>query len=178
MEIEFCRSTTIDELNQILELQRKNLYNNVSEVEQVQEGFVTVVHTYVILKKMNDVCPHIIAKEKNKVIGYALSMHPKFSNEIPVLKPMFEEIKKIIPKNEKYLAMGQICIDKVHRKRGVFRKLYETMKITAQSEFDSIITEVDAKNIRSLNAHYAVGFTHLKTYYSGGRDWAVISLKT
>ena len=39
-------------------------------------------------------------------------MHPKFSNEIDILKPMFKEINSVVPHDEKYMVMGQICIDK------------------------------------------------------------------
>lgn len=174
MPIKYYRCSTVKELEQILELQQRNLFANVSEEERKKEGYVTVVHNFEILKKMNDVCSHIIAKDGEKVVGYALCMHPKFSGEIEVLIPMFREIDAVIPKDKKYLAMGQICVDKAYRKKGIFRKLYETMKAETQAEFVSIITEVDAKNIRSLNAHYAIGFKHLKTYSSGGQDWELI----
>lgn len=174
MPVKYYRCSTVKELEQILELQQRNLFANVSEVERKQEGYLTVVHDFEILKKMNDVCAHIIAKDGEKVVGYALCMHPKFSGEIKVLKPMFREIDAIKPKNYNYIAMGQVCVDKAFRKKGIFRKLYETMKAETQTEFVSIITEVDAKNIRSLNAHYAIGFKHLKTYSSGGQDWELI----
>jgi hypothetical protein len=41
---------------------------------------------------MNAVCPHIIAKVDDKVVGCALCMHPLFSAVIAVLKSMFDEI--------------------------------------------------------------------------------------
>ena len=90
---------------------------------------------------------------------------------------MFTEIDAVVPKDEKYMAMGQICVGKNYRNQGIFRGLYNTMKQHVQPDFDSIITEVDAKNTRSLLAHYAVGFKELKTYFSDGRDWILISLK-
>ena len=73
--------------------------------------------------------------------------------------------------------MGQICVAKNYRNQGIFRGLSNAMKAHVQPEFDSIITEVDAKNTRSLQAHYAVGFKELKTYYSDDRDWVLIRLK-
>ncbi len=45
------------------------------------------------------------------------------------------------------------------------------MQVSICPDFDTIITEVDAKNTRSLQAHYAVGFQVLKTYRSAGQDW-------
>ncbi len=165
------------ELEQILDLQQRNSIPVLSEDEKQKEGFVTVAHTYELLYRMNEVCPHVIAKDGNKVVGYTLCMHPAFGDEIEVLKPMFAEIGSVLPISEKYIAMGQVCVDKNYRGQGVFRKLYEAMKAAIQPEFQSIITEVDAKNTRSLQAHYAVGFKDLKIYSSGGHDWHLIILR-
>lgn len=190
--ITYTTTSTEDELHQILKLQQKNLPQSVSEEEQQNEGFLTVEHTFNLLKKMHDKIPHTIAKDGNVVIGYALSMHPDFGDEIDVLKPMFTEIENVLTTKSQlelaststtlsmttnYIVMGQICIDKAYRKQGIFRHLYKAMKETIHSEFDCIITEVDAKNTRSLDAHYAIGFEDLKTYTSGGQDWKLIVLK-
>ncbi len=172
----YKRATQNSELEQILVLQQKNLIPVLSEDEKKKEGFVTVSHTLELLKRMNDVCAHVIAKDGDRVVGYALCMHPRFAEEIEVLKPMFHEISLVVPKTEKYLAMGQICVDKDYRGQGLFRQLYDNMKKGIQPEFTSIITEVDVKNDRSLKAHYAVGFKDLKTYRSGGQDWHLIAL--
>ena len=134
---------------------------------------------------MNDECPHIIAKKDDTVVGYALCMHPKFGESIEMLKPMFAEIETTLRDsshsfgmtNENYIVMGQICIDKHYRKQGIFRKLYEHMKAEVISPFSAIITEVDCKNKRSLDAHYAIGFQKLKSYHSGGQDWELIYLQ-
>jgi predicted GNAT family N-acyltransferase len=174
--IRYKTASTAEELHQILALQQENLPEAVSEEEKILEGFVTVHHTFDLLKRMNDVCAHIIAKNKNTVVGYSLCMHPKFREEIEVLQPMFTEIKNVLSDIDRYIVMGQICIAKGFRKQGVFRKLYETMLMEIQPQFKSIITEVDLKNNRSLHAHYAVGFQLLSTYHSGGQDWALISL--
>lgn len=170
--------TTENELHQILALQQQNLPSVLSMEEKVNEGFVTVRHSIEILRRMNRACPHIIAKDAEKVVGYALCMHPMFAEEIAVLKPMFIEIENSLPVSEKYLAMGQICIDKAYRKMGIFRKLYETMALVLKSDYNLILTEVDALNTRSLNAHYAVGFKDIKRYSSGGQDWVVVALNT
>lgn len=174
--ITYTTATTDNELKEILALQQKNLPTSVSPQEKEKEGFVTVVHTFEILKAMNDVCAHIIAKSDNLVIAYALCMHPKFANDIAVLKPMFDELEAIIPPIPSFIAMGQICVDKAFRKQGVFRKLYETMQSVTQPTFESIITEIDASNTRSLQAHAAIGFEEVKTYESSGQLWRIVSL--
>jgi len=177
MAIQISQVQSRSELEQILSLQKKNLPNALTEKEMTKEGFVTAVHTLDLLDRMNRVYPHIIAMEKDEVIGYALCMHPNFANEIDILKPMFEEINAILSTDQKYMVMGQVCIDKAYRKMGIFKKLYEKMKEGIGANFNCIITEVDALNTRSLNAHFSVGFKELKTYNSNGRKWHLIALK-
>lgn len=177
-DITYCRVSTDDEIIQVLQLQKQNLPDALSDFEKDKEGFLTVIHTFNILKQMNNVCAHCIAKHNNKVVGYTLSMHPKFADEIEILKPMFNEISKIISGNLNYIIMGQVCIDKVYRKKGIFKGLYSFMKQELNSLYDTIITEVDAKNLRSLNAHLAVGFEIVKTYKANNHQWHIINLKT
>jgi predicted GNAT family N-acyltransferase len=177
MIIEIGQVQNKKELEQILSLQKENLPGALTKKEIAKEGFVTIAHSLDLLDAMNEVCPHIIAKYEEKVIGYALCMHPKFGNEIDILKPMFKEISAVLSRDEKYIVMGQVCIDKAYRKMGLFQKLYKNMQDTIKPDFNCIITEVDALNKRSLNAHLAIGFMELKTYTSDGRKWHLIALK-
>ncbi|SNY94702.1 GNAT family N-acetyltransferase [Flagellimonas pacifica] len=175
--IRYIQASTINHLEQILLLQQHNLPKNLTDEEKECEGFLTVEHSLEILKEMNDECGHIVALENEKVIGYALCMLPKFAESIEVLKPMFHEINKVVKGKDNYMVMGQICVAKSHRGHGIFRQLYKTMKEKLPYGFDTIITEVDAKNRRSMNAHLTVGFTELKKYCSDGKDWVLIILK-
>ena len=175
--ISYTTVSSEGELLQILELQKVNLPSVLSEKEFKDEGFVTVVHSLDLLRRMNERCPHVIAKSGDQVVGYALCMHPDFSKEIEILKPMFREIEKVLTNQEPYLIMGQVCIDKAFRKQGIFRGMYRKMLSTYRSDFGQIITEVDDRNQRSLTAHYAVGFKDLSQYQSSGRNWCLIVLK-
>ena len=83
---------TDQELQEILDLQQKNLKNTISEEEGKQQGFVTAEHDFEVLKKMNSPYPHIIAKSGKKVVGYALAMLKEARDSVPVLIPMFEQV--------------------------------------------------------------------------------------
>lgn len=120
--------------------------------------------------------PSCYCKGNDRVVGYTLCMLKEFKMEIEVLKPMFREIEACLNSGQRYVVMGQVCIDKVFRKQGIFRGLYEYMKQQLRSDFDMIITEVDFANTRSLEAHYAIGFALMQSYKSEGHDWALISL--
>jgi ribosomal protein S18 acetylase RimI-like enzyme len=173
----YTQATSDWELEQILSLQQENLPKNMSPEECEHEGFLTVEHSMDILKAMNDECGHIIAVEDGKVIGYALCMHPKFADEIEVLKPMFEQINTLVDEPQSYMAMGQICVAKSHRGQGVFRNLYLTMRNRLPEGFDTIITEVDSKNKKSLAAHHAIGFKDLCVFKCEDHEWIIIALE-
>jgi len=178
MSVKYTRASTKKELEEILVLQKRNLPDRLTKQEIEKEGFVTISHTLDLLERMNTKCPHIIAKGNGRVIGYALCMHPDFSEEIPIIQPMFRKIRSILSEDESFIVMGQICIDKEYRGQGIFKGLYSTMRETVSENFNYIITEVDSTNLRSLNAHYAVGFTLLKTYSADKKDWKLISIVT
>ena len=174
--IAYKQANSKKEIRQILTLQQQNLPKNLSETEKKEQGFLTVEHSFDLLWKMNCDFPHTLAMEDEKVIGYALSMTPNFAQDIDVLKSMFDEINKYI-KAKDFIVMGQICIAKTHRGQGVFKGLYQKMLVFTQERFNTIITEVDTKNERSMNAHKAVGFKELSRHSSDGRDWSLIMLK-
>lgn len=104
-------------------------------------------------------------------------MHPSFREEIAILKPMFHQIDQVHPKAD-YLEMGQICIDKKYRKKGVFRNLYQHMVQGIHVDFDFLVTEIDAKNQRSLGAYLAIGFHNMLTYTTDGKNWILVALPT
>lgn len=169
-------------LRGILALQKLNHKKNVTAQEATEQGFVTVSHSYELLATMNVDYPHTVVLAKGKVIAYALVMLRKFGDEIPVLLPMFARLNDLIYRGQRigdsrYFIMGQICIDKDFRGRDIFYKLYENLRKRTQNDFDFILTEVAARNKRSLRAHEKAGFETLKIYTApDGEKWHIILL--
>ncbi len=175
--ITYKKCDSLTELRQILYLQKENLPANLSKEQQQKEGFLTVEHSLELLQAMNDRWPHTLAKVNENVVGYALSMHPDFGKEIDLLLPMFQKLEIIRSHGSKYMVMGQICIAKAYRGKGLFRGLYEAMRKNLGSQFTEIITEIDANNQRSLNAHLAIGFAEILRYRTDTREWVLVALK-
>ncbi|WP_435261095.1 GNAT family N-acetyltransferase [Tenacibaculum sp. nBUS_03] len=172
--IEFKTTETLIELEQILALQSKNIPINLTEVDKKEQGFVTVQHDLRILRRMHNVHAHSIATSGGDVIGYALSMSKQFRGDIPVLTPMFTEIDSSRKSKSNYIIMGQVCVDRAYRGKGVFRGLYAKMRDTFTAKYDCIITEIDALNIRSINDHKAIGFEELVRYDCNNKIWVVV----
>lgn len=169
------------DLEGILSLQRENTVEQLPEKDLTNEGFVTVKHSLELLAKMNTDYKHIISVDNsNKVIAYALIMLKKFRAQIPVLIPMFQMIDDLQFNGSplaraQYLIMGQICIQKAYRGKGLFRLLYQALVSQMKQDFDYTITEVDTANIRSLNAHIHIGFQNIHSYQGkDGIKWAIL----
>ena len=169
-----------EDLRSILELQKRNLPQAISQAESNIEGFVTIDHEFDLLKGLNEPYPHIVARKEGKIIGYTLVMLPVWKDKIDVLKPMFIELERSEYQEKKlstykYFVMGQICIDKDWRRKGVFRGLYSEMSNRMRKDHDLIITEISNKNQRSLNAHKNVGFSSIKEYHTeDGHHWHLV----
>lgn len=180
--ITLTTAQSIDDLQQILDLQQRNLRTQLAAVEIQEEGFVTVVHNLGLLAEMNHPHPHIISKARDAVVGFALVMDRAYGDKIAVLKPMVEIINKCTYEglsigHARYIIMGQICIAKAYRKQGLFRKMYSLMETRLKPFFDYIITEIDAKNTRSLQAHLHTGFKVLKRYDADNIEWVLVIKK-
>lgn len=171
--------STTDELQQILDLQNRNLAKNISATEMESQGFVTMIHDLEILQQMHELAPSIIAKDNEHVAGYALVMLRGCRQLFPPLEPMFKNFDDLEflgrPLNDyRFYVMGQVCIDKQYRGTGLFDKLYQTHKKVYSGQYEFIVTEVATRNTRSLRAHERVGFQTVKIYRDEVDEWAII----
>lgn len=178
--ITYTIAVTLEELQQIIDLQFKNLKSNLSDKEKEDQGFLSVQHTITQLQEIGGKYKHVIAKADNKVIGFALVHLKEFKETVPILTPMFEEFDNLefngkLLKEVSYFVMGQICVDKDHRGLGVFKNLYLKLKNEMESDFLIVVTEVASRNRRSLKAHNGVGFNTLFTYVSPDKEqWEIV----
>jgi ribosomal protein S18 acetylase RimI-like enzyme len=182
--IEFTTVSTAADVGEILALQAANLPSALTPDTMTSQGFVTVRHDRAVLQRMNEAVPSIIARAANRVVGYALVMPCSFAAEVPELYPMFEMLDTLswngvsLRHNARWFVMGQICIDEGFRGIGIFDGLYRTMSERYRERYDFTVTEVAARNTRSMRAHERVGFRTLRVYPdpTTGEEWHVIAL--
>ena len=153
--------TTIDELQQILELQQQNLPKNITDEELKAQGFVTFQHDLEILKHFHELAPSVIVKDNDKVIAYALTVVNEARHIFPPMESMFRQIERSQWKNKpindyRYYEMGQICVAKDYRGKGVFEMLYQQHKTSYRNRYDLLVTKISTNNQRSLRAHEKV----------------------
>lgn len=179
--MEFGVAESDADLQAILGLQAKNLPHAITQAELTAQGFVTLRHTLDLLRKMNTPFPHIVARDQGRICGYALVMRRAFDRELPILIPMFEQINSTHYAGRElgdaqYVVMGQVCIDKPYRGKGLFQGMYAEMARRLADDFDYILTEVSVRNQRSMKAHFKVGFEAVKTYTTEADEWVVLLL--
>jgi hypothetical protein len=176
------RSTLVSntkELQQILQLQKENHVRHIDEKEIQSQGFVTMRHTLAVLQQMHNLSPSIIIKDDDKVVAYALTMLRECRQLMPDLEPLFALFDELSWNNKplndyRFYVMGQICVAKGYRGRGLFDELYKHHKKTYQQQFDLFLTEISTRNHRSVRAHKRVGFKTIYTYRDSLDEWNVV----
>lgn len=179
-EITYGLTSTQQDLLGIIDLQKANLPVNITTEEKQLQGFVTVVHALEDLQKLHRIAPHIIARSGEQVVGYVLAMTAASARDIPVLVPMFELFGQITYHGKpvadyRYMVVGQVCVDKHFRGRGVFDRCYQTYCERFAPDYDFAITEIDVENTRSLKAHARLGFKEIHRYQApNGVNWSIV----
>ncbi len=177
--VHFSLSQSTADLEGILSLQQENLSTILSQEEKDKQGFVTIQHNLDQLQSMHSVAPHVLAKEKDQVVGYVLAMTLASREVVPLMVPLFENFdqseiggKKVTDYNP--MLVGQVCVGKSQRGTGLFDKLYTKYREQYASTHDFAITSVALSNYRSLAAHQRVGFKILHTFQDSLHPWAIV----
>jgi len=172
-------ASSTEELQQILQLQKENLRQHVTEDEMRSQGFVTLHHDLNALQQMHELAPSVIIKDEDVVVAYALTMLRECRQLTPDLEPMFTLLDQLSwhnkPLNDyRFYVMGQVCIARAYRGQGLFDELFRHHKEIYQPLFDLFITEIATRNVRSMRAHERVGFKTIHVHRDELDEWAVV----
>ncbi len=167
------------ELEGIKSLQDQNLKKNLSSSDAGTEGFVTAEYTVEFLQSLHEKSPSIIAKDDDLVVGYALVALKSIRDQHELLADLFNSIDKIeykgkLLKNSDYVVVGQLCVAKKYRGRGLVQQMYQYFKSSLSGKFDYCLTDIAENNPRSLNSHHKTGFRIVDTLHYGGINWNIV----
>lgn len=171
-----------DDLRAILALQAANRPEALEAGERAAQGFVTLRHDLALLREMNEPYPHIVATPAGaeEVVAYALVMRHAFRSRLPDLEPMYEQMERMDWRGRALMSwrsytMGQVCVAKPHRGRGLVERMYAAHRAQMAPHFDLMITEIDRANPRSIRAHEKCGCEVAHEYAAAdGREWVVV----
>lgn len=172
---------TDDDLRGILALQQANSVRNIPPDVQREQGFVTLQYTFDQMQQMHELGPSVIAKDGDVVVGYAITAMPQTRRFVPELASLFDQIDQLIYNNQPvrelpYYVMGQVCVVDGYRGQGLFDQLYAHHRTVYGERFQLLITDISARNTRSLRAHERVGFRPLREFYEpgAGETWVIV----
>jgi ribosomal protein S18 acetylase RimI-like enzyme len=177
--IHIKRVTDFSELEAIRALQEENLKKNLTSEQVETQGFVTAEYSIDFLRTLHAESPSVIAKDKDRVVGYALVVLPSVRHQHELLADLFNAIDRIeynqrLLRDSKYVVVGQLCVAREYRGLGIVQKMYQYYKDSLAQDFDYCITDVAENNPRSLQAHKKSGFQIVATLQYGGLDWNII----
>ena len=181
MQIKIIKAKTDQELLGILNLQRSNLRQNLTEEEMQNQGFVTLEYDFDFLKAMPAGNHHVIAKDGEEVIGYALLMDRSTNHLMTTgagIFPIFHEIeykgKKFRDIN--YVSVGQVCVAKDYAGRGLLKRMYDYYKESYEHLYDLAMTDIALQNKRSIKAPLKSGFEIVKTFLEpdAQENWEIV----
>lgn len=173
------RVTDLSELVGIKKLQQENLKKNLNPDEAATEGFVTAEYSLEFLETMHRASPSIIAKDGDKVIGYALVALESIRHHHDLLAYLFNTVDKsmynnLTLKDSRYVIAGQLCVAKNYRGLGLARKMYQHYRACLSGSYDYCITDVAQENPRSLKTHVKSGFQVIDTLTYEGKAWDIV----
>ena len=87
--VDVTRVSSPSEIIGIRDLQALNLKQNITTEEAIEQGFLTAAYTIEYLQEMNASSPAIIAKDGDKVVGYALVATKDIRNGHDLLRRAF-----------------------------------------------------------------------------------------
>jgi predicted GNAT superfamily acetyltransferase len=170
---------TNSELAGIKALQTANLNTNISADEAATQGFVSAVYTLAFLENMHAQAPSVIAMYNNEVVGYALVATKAVCMQHDLLADLVNTINLQTYQghalaNENYIVVGQLCVAKAFRGKGMVQQLYNYYKQAYSQHYTYLITDVAQANPRSLKAHQNTGFQVINTLTYGGISWDIV----
>jgi len=171
--------TKDSELEAIQALQRANLRRHLSEPEAANEGFLIAEYSLDFLRRMHENHPSVIAVDGDQLAGYALVTTKAARDGHPLLNDLCNQIDQLTYNNRplkgaSYVLVGQLCVEKCHRGKGLVQQMYGLFRESLQRDYDYGITDVARANQRSLQAHLKTGFRVIHTIQFEGLEWDVI----
>lgn len=179
MQITVAQTTA--DLQGLLDLQYQNLKRNVPPDVQHDQGFVTLQYTLEQMERMHALGPSVIAKDGDRVVGYAITAMPEVRAFVPELRTLFA-ILQTVPYEGQPLSeythylVGQVCVAEGYRGLGLFDGMYQHHRNLYSDRFRLFVTDISMRNTRSLRAHERVGFQLVHQFYEpdAQEDWGIV----
>ena len=179
-----CRRVEkIEDFQQIVELQNKNLRSTLSDSEQ-ENGFLSAAFSIEHFQEMNDDLCVVACFDNERICGYLAAGSIEFKKKFPLVAGMIDCFSKISYKNKSLInyqsfISGPICIDKNYRGMGIFEKLIASTLnfLLQQSNSPDLMTAfISSNNLRSTNAHKKIGMEVVGEFTFNNQTYLILAM--
>lgn len=177
-ELKTCFVSTPREMQQISDLNAENLKPGLSPAEQESQGFVMWRYEVSLLEAMHRYARSIICKDGDALAGYALTAPVACAAVHPELKLLLQKIQGL-PYDGKpldqhrYYILGQLCVAKPYRGRGVVEQLYAFHREQFAGSYEMMVLTIATQNQRSVRVHERIGFQEIHLFEDHFGGWKV-----
>lgn len=142
----------------VLELQRQNLYKNLSE-EELKKGFVTTPFTRAQIEEIIEQDGLFVGLDnKQSIISYVFAGSWEYFSQWEIFNVMTSRFPKLSFQNIPITTIntfqyGPICIHKEYRGQGIIKQIFESMRLVFVMKYPISITFINKVNVISERAH-------------------------
>ncbi|MFQ5684882.1 MAG: hypothetical protein ACE5HC_16640 [Candidatus Binatia bacterium] len=174
------RRAVSDDFLKILKLQATNFIGNLS-TEDLTDGFLSAEFTCRQLEEIANDVALLVASDKGRILGYLCACGCDYYKQFPMLATMIRSFDRILylgkPLSSYNLFIyGPVCIDKLHRGRGLLRRLYEVLLGELSGKYEVGAAFVSKDNPHSLAAHVSgLGMANPGGFEFRGRHYDILA---
>lgn len=170
------------DLDEILDLNKKNYSDNVVWEDRQDQWFVTATFDKNILRKIMKDIPILIVRCDWDFAWYLIWAVPSVAPEVDLystyptlLKDVYFDGKSLNKYN--FFVIIQIAIVKKYRWRKLTYFLYKKMYEKTKNNYELMVSDIADENKRSLGAHLnKIGFEKIKKFHLDDDLWYVVVL--
>jgi hypothetical protein len=177
--MEIGRATEKDHQG-ILRLQSRYYIKNLGSKER-KGGFLSAEFSLSQIAAMAEDLGIAVAREGTTVVAYMCASRADMTPRPLILDAMLKSLENVIF-HGKMLSLtqifiyGPVCIDEVHRGRGVLKGLFDQLKAPLVGRFEVAVAFVAADNPRSLRAHVnGLGMERVGLFEHDGNEYHVVA---
>jgi hypothetical protein len=177
------RRATNNDVAGILELQEKNLFENLSESEK-ENGFVTTPFTTLLLQGLLDCHGLFVAESAGRILGYTMAASWDYFSQWPIFPFMMSRLSGFVfngtsVSDQSSFQYGPICIDSTLRGTDAFPRLFDEMRRELTNRYPIGITFINKLNSRSYAAHTSkLGMLVIDEFEFSGRQYYGLAFET
>lgn len=159
----------------VLQLQKANLYSELSEKER-EKGFVTTPFSEQQILDIIKLDGLFVGEENSTIIAYVFAGDWHYFQQWPIFPFMTARFPKLSFNDssvttENSFQYGPICIALDFRGQQVMRELFEEMRLLWVQKFSVSITFVNKANKISVRAHEKIGWELIDEFEFNGNSY-------